>query len=104
MNTKNVVIDNDGDAIDLNSIMCIGVLEKTETSVRFNISFINGSENSLIFEVADYGIDIDMLFNKINSYRTKLIKLWNNNTDPVSFFNKIVLTKKEKTEETKSEE
>lgn len=98
MNTKNVVIDNDGDAIDLNSIMSISSLEKNETDVKFNICFINGNENALIFNTADYNIDIDMLYNKINTYRNNLIKLWNNDKEPVSFFNKIVLTKKDNKE------
>ena len=97
---QNVFIDNDGDAIDLNSIAVIHRLTKKEDKLVLTMKYKNGDEASLEFLYSDYAASTqDVLFNKINKIRTDIIKQWNGNKDAVVFFNKIDLTKKAETAE-----
>ena len=97
---QNVFIDNDGDAIDLNSIATIYRLIKKDDKLVLSMKYKNGNEVSLEFLYSDYpSSNQDVLFNKINKIRTDIIKQWNGNKDAVTFFNKIDLTKKAETAE-----
>lgn len=92
---KNVFIDNDGDAIDLNSVAAIFRLVEEEDRLLLPMKYNSGDDVSLIFLFTDYPASSkEVLFNKINKIRTDIIKKWNNDTDPIVFFNKIDLTKK----------
>jgi hypothetical protein len=99
-NSQNVFIDNDGDAIDLNSIECIYRLRKKKEKIVLSMRYKSGEDLSLEFLYSDYSAcDEDVLFNKINKIRTDIIKKWNGDKEPFIIFNKIDLTKK--TEENK---
>ena len=91
---QNVFIDNDGDAIDLNSIATIYRLIKKDDKLVLAMKYKDGENLSLEFLYSDYPSSNQVLFNKINKIRTDIIKQWNGNKDAVTFFNKIDLTKK----------
>ena len=94
-NIQNIFIDNDGDAIDLNSISSIYRLVKKEDKLVLAMRYKDGENLSLEFLFTDYPSSTpEVLFNKINKIRTDLIKKWNADKEPLTFFNKINLTKK----------
>lgn len=92
---KNVFIDNDGDAIDLNSIASISRILEDGDNYLIEIKYVCGDTACLSFKFDDYASSSkEVLLNKINKIRMDIIKKWNNDQDPTVFFNKINLTKK----------
>lgn len=93
---KNIFIDNDGDAIDLNSVEMIYQLDKKEDRLALSFRFKNGKEISLHFKFEDYkSMNQDQLYHKINAIRSEIVKKWNHGVEPETFFNKIDLVKKQ---------
>jgi hypothetical protein len=76
-NMKNILIDNDGDAIDLDKVSSISRLYKKTN--QFTLSLIcENTTHNLVFYVEDYVEDYDILYQKLSNIRKNIITRWAN--------------------------
>jgi hypothetical protein len=90
-----IIIDNDGDAIFLHkeNIKSISKIKSNSSYLYFNVNWIDGAENSFIFEYSNYDMDKDILLNKISKIRLDILSDLNGGINPEIMFPEINLKK-----------
>lgn len=91
-----IVIDNDGDSINLNAdqILQVSRLHVNDTSVSYEMMWACGKTSGFTFNFDKYTIDKKDLIKKVDTIRLDIIKYLNGGNSAEVLFGEINLTKK----------